>query len=119
LSPIVFAACEKLVDPYPDAVPPPAPQGLWAFLWANTEGVRRYVLVMTALTALIGAFEALLFAFLGQIVDGLSHTEPAPWWTEEQGRLALLAAILLASPLLVAWQALAKYQTLNGNFPMR
>ena len=58
LDAIVFAAFEKLVDPYPDAVPPPAPKGLRAFLWANTEGVRRYVLVMTTLTALIGAFEA-------------------------------------------------------------
>lgn len=115
----VFAYFERLVDPYPEAVPPPAPTSLWAFLWANTTGVRRYVAVMTTLTALIGAFEAVLFAFLGQIVDGLSTTEPAKWWPQEQGRLFMLAAVLLASPLLVAWQALAKYQTLNGNFPMR
>ncbi|MGM9487547.1 ABC transporter ATP-binding protein [Ideonella sp. YS5] len=115
----MFTYFERLVDPYPELVPPPAPQGLWPFLWANTTGVRRYVLVMTGLTAVIGAFEALLFAFLGQIVDGLSHTEPARWWTDERGRLLLLAAVLMASPLLVAWQALAKYQTLNGNFPMR
>ena len=115
----MFAAFEKLIDPYPEAVPPPAPTGLRAFLWANTEGVRRYVLVMTLLTAAIGAFEALLFAFLGTIVDGLSHTEPVRWWTDERPRLMLLAAVLVASPLVVAWQALAKYQTLNGNFPMR
>ena len=56
----MFAYFERLVDPYPEGVPPPAPQRLWAFLWANTSGVRRYVVVMTALTALIGAFEALL-----------------------------------------------------------
>jgi len=115
----VFAYFERLVDPYPEAVPPPAPQRLWDFLWANTQGVRRYVAVMTMLTALIGAFEALLFAFLGQIVDGLSNTAPAQWWPQEKARLFMLAAVLLASPLLVAWQALAKYQTLNGNFPMR
>ncbi|MEK8034428.1 ABC transporter ATP-binding protein [Ideonella sp. DXS29W] len=115
----MFAYFERLVDPYPEVVPPPAPQRLWAFLWANTTGVRRYVVVMTGLTALIGAFEALLFAFLGHIVDGLSTTEPAQWWPQERERLYLLAAVLLASPLLVAWQALAKYQTLNGNFPMR
>src|SRR6185436_14281416 len=101
----MFAAFERLVDPYPEAVPPPAPHGLWAFLWANTEGVRRYVAVMTLLTATIGAFEAILFAFLGQLVDGLSHTEPVRWWSEERARLAWVAAVLLASPLLVAWQA--------------
>ena len=115
----MFAYFERLVDPYPEGVPPPAPRGLWPFIWANTVGVRRYVVAMTALTAVIGAFEALLFAFLGQIVDGLSHTEPTLWWTQERGRLFMLAAVLIASPLLVAWQALAKYQTLNGNFPMR
>jgi ATP-binding cassette subfamily B multidrug efflux pump len=115
----VFAHFERLIDPYPELVPPPAPKGLWAFLWANTLGVRRYVLVMTLLTAVIGAFEALLFAFLGHLVDGLSHTEPARWWSDERGRLLTIAAVLMASPLLVAWQALAKYQTLNGNFPMR
>ncbi|WP_374565089.1 ABC transporter ATP-binding protein [Ideonella sp.] len=115
----MFAYFERLVDPYPEAVPPPAPTNLWAFLWANTTGVRRYVVVMTLLTALIGAFEAILFAFLGSIVDGLSTIEPAKWWPQERERLLMLAAVLLASPLLVAWQALAKYQTLNGNFPMR
>ncbi len=115
----MFAYFERLIDPYPDVVPPPAPTGLWPFLWANTAGVRRYVGAMTLLTAAIGAFEALLFAFLGQIVDGLSTTAPSRWWADERGRLFMLAAVLLASPLLVAWQALAKYQTLNGNFPMR
>ncbi|MFO1340184.1 MAG: ABC transporter ATP-binding protein [Burkholderiaceae bacterium] len=115
----MFARFERLIDPYPDAVPPPAPAGLWPFLWANTRGVRRYVGAMTLLTAGIGAFEALLFAFLGQIVDGLGTTAPSRWWADERSRLFMLAAVLLASPLLVAWQALAKYQTLNGNFPMR
>jgi ATP-binding cassette, subfamily B, multidrug efflux pump len=115
----VFAYFERLIDPYPELVPPPAPKGLWPFLWANTVGVRRYVVVMTLLTALIGAFEAVLFAFLGQLVDGLANTEPARWWSEERSRLFGIAVVLMASPLLVAWQALAKYQTLNGNFPMR
>ncbi|MFZ5548405.1 MAG: ABC transporter ATP-binding protein [Pseudomonadota bacterium] len=115
----MFAVFERLIDPYPEAVPPPAPHGLWGFLWANTRGVRRYVAVMTALTALIGAFEAVLFAFLGHVVDSLAGTAPAQWWEQERTGLLTLAAVLVASPLLVAWQALAKYQTLNGNFPMR
>lgn len=115
----MFAVFERLIDPYPEAVPPPAPHSLWGFLWANTRGVRRYVAVMTALTALIGAFEAVLFAFLGHVVDSLSDTAPALWWQQERTGLLTLAAVLVASPLLVAWQALAKYQTLNGNFPMR
>ena len=106
----LFAAFERLIDPYPDTVPPPAPRGLWPFIWANTLGVRRFVAVMTALTAVIGAFEALLFAFLGQLVDGLSATSPERWWPEERAALLAVAAVLVASPLLIAWQALAKYQ---------
>ena len=39
------------------------------FLWACSKGLRAYLLVTTFLTALIGAFEALLFSMMGSIVD--------------------------------------------------
>ncbi|MBP7914847.1 MAG: hypothetical protein KAZ63_05815, partial [Vitreoscilla sp.] len=39
----LFAVFERLIDPYPDAVPPPAPRCPWPSIWANTRGVRRYV----------------------------------------------------------------------------
>ena len=110
---------ERLVDPYPEAEPPPPPKGVFPFIWACTAGVRRFVLGMTLLTATIGAFEALLFAVLGHVVDWLSHVEPTQLWTLERGKLLLLAAVLTVSPILVMLQAALKYQTLFGNFPMR
>ena len=61
---------ENLVDPYPAEPPKAPPKGFWAFLWAGTQGMRRYLLGMTLLTASIGAFEALLFSMLGSIVGG-------------------------------------------------
>ena len=110
---------ERLVDPYPDGEPLPPPKGVIPFIWAASAGVRRFVLGMTALTAIIGVFEALLFAFLGHVVDWLSHVQPTQLWVQERDKLLLLAAVLTLSPLLVTLQAALKYQTLFGNFPMR
>jgi len=110
---------ENRVTPYPPAAPTAPPRTFFAFLWACSEGLRPYILVMTLCTAIIGAFEALLFAMLGKIVDWLARVEPAQLWVAERGHLWLLAAILAASPLVVALQALLKYQAISANFPMR
>ena len=42
--PRVFAFFERLVDPFPDATPHPAPRGFFAFLWAASKGLRKYLL---------------------------------------------------------------------------
>ena len=110
---------EKLLYPYPDTAVKPPPARFLAFVWACTHGLRRHLLAMTLLTAFIGAFEALLFAVMGRIVDWLSHVPPALLWTQERSNLLLLAAVILASPLLIALQTLVKHQSLAGNFPMR
>ncbi len=115
----MFAWFERLVDPYPETPPATPPRGLLRFAWAGTQGLRRYIGAMTLLTGLIGAFEALLFGFLGRIVDWLGATRPERLWAEQGGTLAWLAVLLLASPLAVAVQTMLKHQTLAGNFPMR
>ncbi len=115
----MFALFEKRVDPYPDAPPRTPPRGFFAFLWAGTEGMRPFILGMTLLTATIGAFEALLFAMLGKVVDWLAAVEPARLWAEEGATILLLAVIIIGSTALVAVQTMLKHQTLAGNFPMR
>ncbi|MEY5099223.1 MAG: hypothetical protein RJA36_1942 [Pseudomonadota bacterium] len=110
---------EQRVDPYPDELPPTPPRGFRAFLWAGTRGLRPYILGMTLLTAAIGAFEALLFALLGRVVDWLGQTPAERLWAEQGPRLLLLGALVLGSVALVALQTLLKHQTLAGNFPMR
>ena len=86
-SPGLLGYFERLVDPYPDNEPPPPPKGVFPFIWACSAGVRRFVLGMTLLTAVIGAFEALLFAVMGRVVDWLSHVEPTQLWDKERDKL--------------------------------
>jgi len=114
----MLAWFEKLIHPFPDNIPKPPPRGFAAFIWACSQGLRRYILGMTLLTAIIGAFEALLFAMMGRIIDWLSDVPPAQLWVQEGHHLMLLGLVLAASVLVVALQTMVKHQTLAGAFPM-
>ncbi len=114
----MFHLFEKLVDPYPEPIPPPPPSQFFGFVWAATHGIRRYVLAMALLTASIGAFEALLFSMMGRIVDWLAHVEPARLWLDQGHNLVLLGAVLLGSTVLVGLQTMIKHQVLAANSPM-
>ena len=76
----MFQRFERLLHPYPDALPPAPPRRFFAFLWEGSRGVRRYLLVVTLATAGIGAFEALLFSMMAHVVDALAQTRPAELW---------------------------------------
>jgi len=115
----MFRWFEKLLNPFPEATIAPPSKGFWAFAWSCTEGLRKPMLVMTLLTAAIGAFEALLFGVLGKLVDWLGRIPPEQLWAQEHGRLLALVGVLTGSILLVAVQSLIKHQSLAGNFPMR
>ncbi|TDR82136.1 ABC transporter ATP-binding protein [Paludibacterium purpuratum] len=115
----MFSWFERRIDPYPESPPEQPPRGFFSFIWFCTRSMRGLIVAMTLLTASIGAFEALLFAMLGSVVDWLAKVPPHMLWQHERGNLLLLAAILLASPLVVAVQAMCKYQGLFSNFPMR
>ena len=115
----LFAWFESFVDPYPETPPAAAPASFGRFLWACTDGTRKYIALMTLFTASIGAFEALLFAMMGHIVDWLAEVAPAELFAREGRTLALLAAVLVGSIGLAALQSMFKQQALAGNFPMR
>ena len=115
----LFRQFESLVQTYPDALPPPPPKRFFAFLWECSRGLRRWLLLLTVLTAGIGAFEALLFAMLAHVVDVLATVAPAELWQRHGRTFLLLGAVLLASVVLAGAQALIKYQAVFGNFPMR
>jgi ATP-binding cassette subfamily B multidrug efflux pump len=115
----VFKRFEALVAAYPQAEPAPLPRSFFAFLWENTRGLRPLLLLLTLLTAAIGAFEALLFSMMAHIVDLLASVKPAELWARHGGTLALLAGVMVLSIGVSTLWALVKYQAVFGNFPMR
>lgn len=115
----MFSRFEKLVHPYPPAAPSVAPETLGAFLVYASKGVRRYFVILALLTALIGSFEAFLFALLGMVVDWLAATPPSEFFATKATELWLVGGFLVFSIVLVVFADLVKYQTLFGNFPMR
>lgn len=115
----MFRLFEKLLHPYPEAEPTPPPKGFFAFVWACTQGLRGYIAALALLSAGIAAYEAWLFALLGQVVDWLGRVQPARLWDEQRGVMLVFASILVASTALVALQTFVKHQTLAINFPLR
>lgn len=115
----MFHWFEKLINPFPPTQFSTPPKHFWSFVWSCTEGMRPFIVMMTLLTACIGAFEALLFAMMGKVVDRLADIPRQMLWGQHTHELLILAGILLLSTLLVGAQTLLKHQTLAGNFPMR
>ncbi len=115
----MFQRFEQLVQPYPDALPPPPPSTFFAFLWECSRGLRGLLLVLTLCTAAIGAFEALLFSMMAHVVDELAKVQPTQFWADQGRTFSWLGAVLVGSIVLVGVQALVKYQGVFSNFPMR
>jgi ATP-binding cassette subfamily B multidrug efflux pump len=110
---------ERRVDPYPPTVRRAFSRELLPFLWQCAEGLRGYLLAMTLLTGLIGAFEALLFSMLGRLIDWMGRSTPEHFLAVQRTHLWILGLILAASPLVIALQAWIKYQAITPVFPMR
>ncbi len=115
----MFRWFEKRIHPYPLTPPSILPKEFFAFIWQASKGTRLMVIGLTVLTAMVGIFEAILFAMMGKMVDWLSNVEPALLWQKEGSNLLILAAIIVGSIFLIGMQSLIKQQGLMGNFPMR
>lgn len=115
----MFKYFESLINPYPGTRPLSLPKGLFSFMWQVTDGTRGFMSVMMLCSILFGAFEALLFAILGKMVDWLADIEPAQLFAQEGGTLALLTLFVFSSIAVVLLGTLVKHQTIAGNFPMR
>jgi ATP-binding cassette subfamily B multidrug efflux pump len=110
---------ERLLNPYPDLEVGDLPKTFFGFLWVCSKGARGAIVAMIIVTGAIGAFEALLFAMMGRIVDWLAKVQPDQLWIQEGRTLLALAGVLVASCVLVGIQTMLKHQTLAGNLPMR
>jgi ATP-binding cassette, subfamily B, multidrug efflux pump len=115
----LFAFFERLIPAYPDDPPRPAPDKLLPFLWACTKGLRPHLALLTLLSAAIAAFEGLLFAFMGRIVDWLAAVPPAELWQRHGTTLTVFAVVLAGTLFVTCGWALIRFNVVAGNFPMR
>ncbi|HGH7093512.1 TPA: ABC transporter ATP-binding protein [Neisseria meningitidis] len=115
----IFSWFESRIDPYPEAVPKTPEKGLWRFIWSNMAGVRKWIAALAALTAGIGIMEALVFQFMGKIVEWLGKYAPAELFAEKGWELAAMAAMMVFSVVWAFAASNVRLQTLQGVFPMR
>jgi ATP-binding cassette subfamily B multidrug efflux pump len=71
------------------------------------------------LSAGIGIYEAMLFAWIGNIVDWLGVYTPQTLWTEKGDTLLLMLAVMLLSPFWIALSSFIHFQSIQGVFPMQ
>lgn len=115
----MFRFFEKQVPPYPAQEPKVPPKGFFTFVWACTQGMRGWIGLLTLTSALLAAYEAVLFAIMGRVVDWLGTVSPTHFWAEQQSTVLGIASILLGSVALLALHTTVMHQVLAINFPMR
>ncbi len=115
----LFNFFENRLSPFPDNTLPLPKKGLLKFLWACTQGLRGWLCIFMLLTAAIGVYEAILFAWIGDLVDWLGHYAPATLWQAKGNDLKMMAAVVFLSPLLIALSSLVHFQVIQGVFPMQ
>lgn len=114
-----FSWFESRIDAYPEALPQPPKKGVLPFIWSCLDGTRGWLLLMVIMTVGTGILEALVFRFLGSVVDWLGTYSPAQLWPDKGHELLLMAAVMIFS---IFWSFLSsnvQFQTLQGAFPMR
>jgi len=115
----MYAFFERLINPYPPEPPETPPSGLIAFCWHYTKGIWHWIALMAALSAFIGIGEAVLYAFLGNLVDWLTAADKTAFLDRHAWTLGLMGAfILIVLPGAAFLQSLIVHQTLLGNYPM-
>ncbi|MDN6274927.1 ABC transporter ATP-binding protein [Psychrobacter sp.] len=117
----LFRFFESRLPAFPDTpMPLPSPRdGMLKFLWGCTKGLRGWLLLFMILSAGIGVYEAMLFAWIGDIVDWLGIYTPQTLWIEKGDMLLLMLAVMILSPFWIALSSFIHFQTLQGVFPMQ
>lgn len=115
----IFSWFENRIDPYPADTAATPEKGLFRFIWSSIAGVRRWIMILALFSAGTGAMEAMLFRFMGQVVDWLSTHTPATLIAEKGTHLTAMGLMLL---FFIFWRFTGnavRLQTLQGVFPMR
>lgn len=115
----LFNFFETRLSAFPDNKVPLPKRGLFKFLWACTYGLRKWLILFMIFTAGIGVYEALLYAWIGDLVDWMGIYTPTTLWAEKSATLKLMFAVLILSPIWVGLASLVHFQVIQGVFPMQ
>lgn len=115
----IFSWFESRIDPYPEAAPKTPEKGLWRFIWSNIEGVRKWIAVLSVFTVGVGIMEALMFQFMGKVVDWLGAYTPQTLFVEKGQALIGMMAMVAFFAVWTFFASNVRLQTLQGVFPMR
>ena len=115
----LFSWFENRVDPYPAGEPKTPRNGLFGFIWSNLEGVRGWLVLLALLSGGIGIGEALLFQFIGKIVDWLGRYTPETLFAEKGLALIGMGVLMVVLVVWTFFTSAIRLQVLQGVFPMR
>ena len=115
----IFSWFENRLNPYPDQSPKTPENGLFRFIWSSIEGMKGWILLLAILTIGNGVMEAMLFQFMGLLVDWLGAYTPTTLWQEKGHLLMGMGGLLVFSIIWLFLASSVRLQTLQGVFPMR
>ena len=115
----LFTWFENQIETYPNEQPQTPKAGLLPFIYDATKGMRFYLILLTILVASVGIIEAVLFQFMGELVDWVNHFSPSELWAEKSGSIITMFCIAILGVLLVFLSSSIRFQSLQGVFPMR
>jgi ATP-binding cassette, subfamily B, multidrug efflux pump len=113
----MFRFFENLIDPVatPKGVTPPA--GTRAFYWHFVGQQKHLFAVLVLIQFVLASLDAALPVFVGMIVNRLSDTPPAEFFSRHAALLiAMLVAVLVIRPITLSAQFLMSQQAINPGF---
>ena len=115
----IFSWFENRLNPYPDQSPKTPENGLFRFIWSSIDGMKGWILLLAVLTIGNGVMEAMLFQFMGLLVDWLGAYTSTTLWQEKGHLLMGMGGLLIFSIIWLFLTSSVRLQTLQGVFPMR
>lgn len=115
----LFRWFEARVETYPNEMPKTPKSGLIPFIFDATKGMRFYILLLTVLVAAVGIIEAILFRFMGDLVDWVNKYSPSELWAEKGWTIIGMFFIAILAVVFVYLASSIRFQSLQGVFPMR
>ncbi|MEM7172352.1 MAG: ABC transporter ATP-binding protein [Pseudomonadota bacterium] len=116
----MLAFFEKLVDPFPSAVPPRPPRSLFRFMWHYARPLAPHLVLVSLTASAFALLEVALFGFFGNLIDFFADKNRESFWSDHLWWMigvGLLAVV--AMPLIEFVHGLASNQSIMSNFDSR